>query len=88
MQTTEATEKEAAGVIAAVDTEVVSPVPAPAQAEFSIPLTEFCTRRSATDNRVELIGGFYTTEKLAGRLRDTETNYTARLEAFAKQPVV
>lgn len=80
---TQTTEKVAEPIKAAT-----KPVTPAASAEFSIPLAEFCTRRSAADSRVELLGGFYATEKLAGRLRDTETNYTARLEAFAKQPVV
>ena len=62
---------------------------APAQpVEDSFPLTldEFCTQLSGTDKRVALIGGFHSTEKKAGRLKDTVAAYRSRYAAFIKKP--
>jgi len=49
-------------------------------------LAEFCSRLSSTDSRVELIGGFEHSERLAGRMKDTESEYAARYAAFLLQP--
>lgn len=57
-----------------------------ADAEQELSLDEFCRRASSTDRRVELLGGFHYTEKVAGRLKDTETAYAARFAEFADQP--
>lgn len=53
---------------------------------FPLTLTEFCTRLSATDRRVELIGGFEHSERVAGRMSDLEVNFAKRFVAFANQP--
>lgn len=58
--------------------------------DVSIPdvtLEEFCVRKSMVDRRVELLGGFHYVEKQAGRFKDAESNYEARFEAYANQPV-
>lgn len=49
-------------------------------------LNEFCIRLSTKDKRVELIGGFEHSERVAGRLSDTAENYTARYAQFLNQP--
>lgn len=49
-------------------------------------LNEFCIRLSTTDKRVELIGGFEHSERVAGRLSDTAENYTARYAEFLNKP--
>ena len=56
--------------------------------EVSVPLSlnEFCTRLSTKDKRVELIGGFEHSERVAGRLSDTAENYAARYAKFLNQP--
>lgn len=56
------------------------------EAEFPLTLTEYCTRLSTTDRRVELIGAFEHTERVAGRNSDVETNFASRYAAFANQP--
>lgn len=54
--------------------------------EFPLTLDEFCSRLSSTDKRVELIGGFYATEKATGRIKDIESRYAARFADFINQP--
>lgn len=54
--------------------------------EFPVGLDEFCAAHSREDKRVELLGAFHGSEKRAGNLKDTPTNYRARLVAFAKKP--
>lgn len=49
-------------------------------------LSEFCTRLSSSDRRVELIGGFERAERIAGRVKATESAYAARYAAFLSQP--
>lgn len=56
------------------------------EAEFPLTLTEYCTRLSMTDRRVELIGAFEHSERVAGRNSDIETNFASRYAAFANQP--
>ncbi|MCW5602591.1 hypothetical protein [Nitrosomonas sp.] len=51
-----------------------------------ITVDEFCTRLSATDRRVEMIGAFNHVEKKAGRIKDTEENFRSRFDAFVNQP--
>lgn len=53
----------------------------------SLTLDEFCTRLSSSDKRVELIGGFYSVEKSAGRIKDLESAFQSRFIAFATKPV-
>ncbi|MBI1207449.1 MAG: hypothetical protein GC191_09210 [Azospirillum sp.] len=53
---------------------------------FTVTLTEFCARASATDKRVELLAGFYRDENAAGRVTDDESAYRARLAAFIIRP--
>ena len=60
---------------------------APAITEFPLALSEFCTRLSAKETRVELIGAFEHTERVAGRTSDLDSNYAGRFVAFATQPV-
>ncbi len=65
--------------------ETVAPVVAE-PSEFPLTLDEFCSRLSVTDKRVELIGAFHFTEKVAGRNKDLESAYQARFTAFINQP--
>lgn len=51
-----------------------------------LPLNEFCMRLSTTDKRVELIGGFEHSERVAGRMADTAENYAERYTKFLTQP--
>jgi hypothetical protein len=53
---------------------------------FPLSLEEFCRRRSGSDSRVELIGAFEYTERVAGRLMDLSSNYTERFDQFCNQP--
>lgn len=67
--------------------EAATAVTAPATTgDFPLSLHEFCTRLSATDRRVELIGGFEHSERVAGRIKDTESSYAARFDAFIITP--
>ena len=68
------------------DKAVTLPDPV-APTEFPLSLEEYCANRSSTDRRVELIGGFYHVEKVAGRLFDTPTNYDVRYESFRTSPI-
>lgn len=54
---------------------------------FDVSLNEFCARLSATDKRVELIGGFHHVEAKAGHLTDAEAGFMERFVAFCNQPV-
>jgi hypothetical protein len=54
--------------------------------KFDLTLEEFCTRLSRTDKRVELIGGFHHSEKLAGNVKDSEAAFLGRFQKFATQP--
>lgn len=53
---------------------------------FELTLDEFCTRLSAQDKRVELIGAFHNVEKQAGKVKDTEAAFKKRFDDFAIQP--
>jgi len=59
---------------------------APAQKSEPLSLNEFCIRLSAKDKRVELIGGFEHSERVAGRMTDTAENYSERYTKFLNQP--
>lgn len=67
--------------------QTVQPAQETPEAEI-IPLTlnEYCIRLSATDTRVELIGGFEAAERSAGRMKDTEAAYAARYQDFINKP--
>ena len=58
----------------------------PVAPDDELTLTEFCTRLSQRDRRVELIGGFHAAEVRAGKNKDTEAAFVARFAAFATQP--
>ena len=53
---------------------------------FPLTLDEFCSRKSATDQRVEMIAGFHFSEVRAGKTQDTEAAFTARYNAFCTRP--
>lgn len=55
--------------------------------EFPVTLDNFCVELSQTDKRVELIGGFHYTERLAGRYRDVASAYRLRFQAFTTRAV-
>jgi len=77
--TQETTANETAMQVPAVETVAE-------QAEFPLTLEEFCIRLSVNDSRVELIGGFERQERLAGRVKDVESNFAGRFQAFTNQP--
>ena len=52
-----------------------------------VTLDEFCLRLSATDKRVEMIAGFYASQKRAGTVKATESDLSSRYAAFISQPV-
>lgn len=51
-----------------------------------ISIDEFCTRTSATDRRVEMLGAFALVERKAGRLKDTADAFAKRYQSFTTQP--
>lgn len=55
-------------------------------AEYDLTLQEFCMRLSSIDKRVELIGGFEHSERVAGRAKDVESAYRQRYTAFINRP--
>lgn len=66
-----------------------SAVAAPADEKVEVTLDEFCMRmsRREVDGRVELIHGFAYTERKAGHVKDTESGFKSRFDAFANKPV-
>lgn len=56
------------------------------QKEVPLSLHDFCIRLSTKERRVELIAGFEADERKANRLKDTESAYAARFQAFIKRP--
>lgn len=60
--------------------------PAPVADAFPLTVDEFCSRLSVSDRRVELIGAFHATEKAAGRVKDLESAFRSRFEAFINSP--
>lgn len=66
-----------------------SPEPPPADqppVTFDLTLEEFCRRLSGTENRVEMIAGFYSDEARANHWKDSEAAFTARFDAFQIRP--
>jgi len=61
---------------------VTESAPAPER----VSLKRFCIDLSVSDRRVELIGGFEHTERVAGRLLDTKEAYAQRYADFANAP--
>lgn len=55
-------------------------------APAKVSLKRFCIDLSVSDRRVELIGGFEHTERVAGRLLDTKEAYAQRYADFANAP--
>jgi hypothetical protein len=55
-------------------------------AEFPLTLEEYCTRVSATDQRVELLNAFAKHEIAAGHRKDVSSAFDRRYVAFANQP--
>lgn len=53
---------------------------------FELSLDEFCTRLSAKERTVELIGGFHATELAAGRIKDSADAFDSRFRSFVNQP--
>ncbi len=71
-----------------VSGSVAAPAPAPAQpSEFPVSVSEFCSRLSEKDRRVELIGAFAVMEKMAGHVRDLPSNFAKRFAEFCVRPV-
>lgn len=54
---------------------------------FDVTLEEFCTRLSAIDKRVELIGGFYADARANGVIKESEAKLKGLFDAFANAPV-
>ena len=55
-------------------------------AEYPLSLEEFCTRLSAVDKRVELLGAFAHAETRAGRIKGLASDYETRFAAFVNKP--
>lgn len=53
---------------------------------FELSLDEFCTRLSGGSVGPELIGGFYQSQKSAGKVHGTDASFISDLDAFIKQP--
>jgi len=66
--------------------EVAVPEQLTEPSEFALTLEEFCSRLSATDKRVELIGAFAHAETRAGRNKGLASEYEARFRAFVTKP--
>lgn len=70
-----------------------TPKAAPAATESAaevveeISLEEFCQRRSRSDRRVELIAAFHSEQSRTQQFKASESEYAARLDKFANQPV-
>ena len=54
---------------------------------FPVTLHEFCARLSKSVKRPELLGAFEHTERVAGRITDTDEAFRARFDAFINKPV-
>jgi hypothetical protein len=68
------------------DATAVATAEAVADVEFPLTVVEYCTHLSATDRRVELIGAFEHSERVAGRSSDIASNFSRRYAAFVNQP--
>lgn len=90
--TTETTASNAAAATettaAAAANATASAQPAPAAAPTpEITLRQFAREVSGRDKRVALLHGFVFEEECARRFKDTEANYQARFDQFAKKPL-
>lgn len=56
------------------------------QVVATVPLEEFVRSLSVRDQRVELVHGFWHTERVAGRNHDAESAYESRFLQFANAP--
>jgi|GEM_PF-1184871 hypothetical protein len=65
---------------------IITPAASTTTPQIAMVLDEFCSRLSAKDKRVELIGGFHHSETVAGHKKDTAANYSQRYTAFINQP--
>lgn len=54
--------------------------------DFPSSIDEFCIRLSATEKRVELVGAFNHSERVAGRVLALDSEWMARFDAFVHQP--
>lgn len=70
---------------APVSTETAAP--ADPVMNFDMTLDEFCAQLSATDRRIELIGGFNHSARQAGHLKGSEASFRERFEQFINKPV-
>lgn len=66
--------------------ETVAEAAPTAPESLPLTLTEFCIRLSKTEKRVELIGAFEHSERVAGRGKDTQESYAERYKKFLNQP--
>lgn len=70
------------------DTPAAASAPAAAPAPVTITLAEFCLRHSKVERSIELLNAFFAIEEHAGRTSGTETDFVARLAAFATRRAV
>lgn len=68
------------------DNDIVVTDAATVETEGDISLDEFCLRLSNSDKRVELIAAFNHVEGKDNRIKDTETAYRSRFDAFINAP--
>lgn len=61
---------------------------ASAPESFDLTLDEFCARLSATDRRVELIGGFHAEARKNGLTKSGETQFRAAFDLYASRPIL
>lgn len=70
-----------------MDTKKPEPA-APAEVHaFALTLEEFCQGHSKVERSVELLNAFFALETHAGRTQASESEFRARLAAFAQRPV-
>ncbi len=67
-------------------TPTAVPTDEPASPGSKVTLNEFCLRASLT-SRSELIGAFERVERSAGRVKDVESAFRERFDAFVNKPV-
>ncbi|MGC1303238.1 MAG: hypothetical protein WA840_12775, partial [Caulobacteraceae bacterium] len=53
----------------------------------TIGAAEWCSRKSGSDKRVELLAAFYAEQVRTGNGRDTAANFDNRYAAFVSRPV-
>jgi len=67
--------------------EKTGPKPAKTEASFDLSLDEFCRRLSATDDRVEMIGGFHVHMRSRNKVSGSEQMFMGEFEKFQKRKV-